>query len=407
MNLCDKQQTCILCNSYDLIEVFQLADSALAENYSFSLEEEERYPLHLMRCANCGNVQLQHVVNQEYLFRNYFYETVSSPGLVEHFNKYAEYFAKELKLNKDSVIVDIGGNDGSLLLSFVYSCGTQNVINVEASNKLSGISRSKGIFTLNEFWSRECGERIEKLFGKVDLITANNVFAHSRDFQEQMKVVYDLLKPEGTFVMEVSYLPDLILNRVFDFIYHEHLIYHSYLPLKKCLQHIGLRIIGYERNSMKGGSIRFTIVRAGSERTSSPDLSDLVRLENDIGLTKECLQLFIENINKVRGECFSKLEELHNKGAKIVGFGASATTTTLLHHFQIGQYLCGLVDDNLNKNGMYSPGYNLPVMHPDMLPRIAPDFIFIIAWRFAEQIMKKYPQYIGKFIIPLPEYRIV
>lgn len=400
MSICKKITTCILCSSYDISEVFRLNDSPPAEAYSHSYYLLDKHPLHLMRCGNCGNVQLGHALDENFLFDNYFYETASSPGLVEHFRKYAKYCVEELKLHSNSIVVDIGGNDGTLL-DWFRQYNIRMPINVEASWQLSKKSKEWGIHTFNEFWTAETAERIEKLYGKVDLITANNVFAHSRHFQEQIKAVNSLLKPEGTFIMEVSYLPSLLENMVFDFIYHEHLIYHSYQSLKKCLQKIGLRIIGYERTTMKGGSIRFIISKAGSERKSSTDLSDLVQLESEMDLNS-----FGDRINEASKQCYKRLGELFYGGKKIVGFGASATTTTLLHHMYVGPFLCGLVDDNLNKNGMYSPGYNLPVMHPDMLPRIAPDFIFITAWRFAEQIMQKYPQYAGKFIIPLPEYKV-
>lgn len=405
MNSCNRLLTCILCGSYDLSEQFNLCDSPLAENYNHIKMKQEKYPLQINMCHNCGNVQLGHYLNEDMLFSGYSYTTESSPGLVEHFRQYAMKHSSELKLSRDSVIVDIGGNDGTLLCQFAFESKSQKIINVEASCNLAEISRAKGILTLNEFWERDTSERIEKLFGKVDLITANNVFAHSQYFVGQIKNVRDLLKPEGTFIMEVSYLPDLIANRVVDFIYHEHLIYHSFKSLQKCMQQNGLRIIDFVRTPMKGGSIRFIISHAGSERRTSDSITELVLLEN--GLGDYYLLKFIEEVNYVAEKCSQELRKLYDSGAKILGYGASATTTTLLHHFQIGEYLCGLVDDNPNKNGMYSPGYNLPVLHPDMTPLIAPDFIFITAWRFAEQIIKKYPQYIGKFIVPLPEYKVL
>lgn len=401
--LCVKHNTCVLCGGDSLENVFSLNPSSLAENYTASPLDQERYPLDLYLCLDCKHLQLLHAINQEYLFNNYTYESKSSPGLVQHFANYAEQMIEDLNLQERDVIVDIGSNDGTLLKQF-KQLGDYTVIGVEPSERLCNKAIDDSIPTYNEFFTQSIARLIAERYGKAKLITANNVFAHSRYLDRMIEAVFHLLSNDGTFVIEVSYLPLMMKNMVFDFIYHEHLCYHHFKPLQRFFQRHNMRIIRVETNEMKGGTARFTVVKSSSERQADKSIHEAVILENDMMLDLVTpYRDFFCKITGVKQKVKNLVQYLHKRGRSIVGYGASATTTTLLHHFEIGYHLQSLVDDNESRIGLFSPGYKLPVESTEILYTQQPDYVLITAWRFAKQIMKRHSSYRGKWIIPLPD----
>lgn len=406
MNLCTKYETCVLCDYNGLDMVFELRPSALAEDYRSAKFEHQKFPLELYLCKKCKCLQLLHSIDQAYLFRNYTYQSVCSPGLVEHFKKYAE--SLRTFLTSDDLIIDIGSNDGTLLNQFMLF-GFRRVVGVEPSAQLCHIADViNDVRSYNNFFTPELAKLIESGSGKAKLITANNVFAHSRNLGEMADAVFGLLADDGQFIVEVSYLPLMIQNMVFDFVYHEHLCYHRFEPLQRFFQNHNMRVIKVETHGMKGGSARFTIVKASSMLSADESVHNAVMLERDMQLdsvsTYTNFYHRIESIKRQVQKCFRTLEI---KDAAVVAFGASATTTTLLHHFGIGNRIAALIDDNPGKIGKYSPGYNIPVLAPQDGFDLKPDYVFIAAWRFINQIIEKHGCCGIPFIVPLPQFRII
>lgn len=402
-DLCTKYNTCVLCDNDNLELAFTLKDSPLAENYTNQPMEQPKYPLELYLCLDCKHLQLLHAINQRYLFENYSYQSKSSPGLVEHFRQYAIEMINTLGLTNGDLIVDIGSNDGTLLRQF-KNRGINTIIGVEPSEKICNQAIDDGVPTYNDFFTHSIARIINERYGQANLITANNVFAHSRHLDRMIDAVYYLLHNDGTFVIEVSYLPLMMRNMVFDFIYHEHLCYHRFKPLQRFFQRHNMRIIRVEMNEMKGGTARFIVVKSRSERSSDITVHEAVMLEDEMKLDEVTpYRNFFCKITGAKQRVNNLLSYLHHRGRNIAGYGASATTTTLLHHFEIGQYLSCLVDDNQSRIELWSPGYNIPVVSTEYLYTEQPDYTLITAWRFAKQIMKAHPSYRGKWIIPLPE----
>lgn len=407
-----RRNNCRLCGGHDLELVFCLAPTPPADDYvpAERLNEvQEVYPLDLFFCRKCGHAQLLDVVPPEALFGNYIYLTASSPGLVEHFRRYADQVLTRVGPPRGSLVVDVGSNDGMLLKFFQE--GGMCVLGVDPAREIARKATDSGIETLPTFFTLELAHRIKGERGPAAIITANNVFAHADDLADVTEGIRDLLAPSGVFVFEVSYLVDLIQGMVFDYIYHEHLCYHSVKPLDEFFRRHGMELVDVERIANKGGSLRGTAQLAGGPRQVSPSVAQLITLEEELGLHhSESFKLFATKIDSVKAELGSLLSDLRAEGKTVAGYGASATVTTLIYQFDLGEVLSFIVDDNPSRQGLFSPGLHIPVVGPQALYERKPDYVIILAWRFSKPILKKHQAFLaqgGHFIVPLPKVEVV
>ena len=407
-----RRDNCRLCGGHNLELVFQLAPTPIADDYvseDSADEIQETYPLDLFFCHECGHLQLLDVVDSKILFSNYIYVSRSSLGLVEHFRKYADEMMLRLNPSKGALVVDIGSNDGTLLRFFQEQ--GMRVLGVDPARDIARQATESGIETLPTFFTVELARKIKNERGTAAIITANNVFAHVDDLADIAEGIRDLLAPDGVFVFEVSYLVDLIQNMVFDFIYHEHLCYHSVKPLEAFFPRHGMELIDAERIPTKGGSLRGFAQLADGPRAASQSIAELIALETKLGLDHaEVFKTFAAKIDTVKNQLFSLLRDLKAQGKTIAGYGASATVTTLIYHFELREFLSFIVDDNPERQGLFSPGHHIPVFSPQVIYERKPDYVIILAWRFSEPIMKKHGEFLeqgGHFIVPLPEVNII
>ena len=197
--------------------------------------------------------------------------------------------------------------------------------------------------------------------GKAQLVTANNVFAHNDELGEMTDAIESVLANDGVFVFEVSNLLDTVEGLVFDFIYHEHLSYHSTKPMKAFLRRHGMELIDVERVASKGGSLRGYAQKIGGQRPVSPNVGSFIAREETAGLyDRSTYKRYIARINSLRDETRAHLLRRKAEGCTIAGYGASATVTTLLYHFQLGGLIDFMVDDNPIRHGTVSPGHHIP-----------------------------------------------
>lgn len=407
-----KRNDCRLCGSLQIELALPMKPSPIGDAYitqdKLSIAQES-YPLSLYLCQDCGHLQLPDIVDPEILFGNYIYLTATSPGLVEHFRIYAGKVVQKIENPKESLVVEIGSNDGSLL-KFFKSYGMK-VLGVDPAREIASKASSSGIETIPTFFTLEIAKKIKKQHGAASVITANNVFAHADNMNEIVEGIKYLLAPDGIFVFEVSYLLDMIEKNVFDTIYHEHLCHHRIEPLEILFKRYGLCLFDVERITTKGGSIRGFVKLIDSSRKISPIVSDLITKEKRLGLEKiDVYKKFSERLEEIKNHLHKVLDDLKSQGKSIVGYGASTPVTTTIYHFEIGPYLDFIADDNSIKHGRYSPGHHIPVFPSEMLYEKKPDCIVILAWQYADLIIKKHKKFLelgGSFIIPLPEVKIV
>lgn len=408
-----KSEACRVCKKSSLEKVLTLGPTPLANAFLTKLQLDEPeyfYPLDLYFCNNCGFIQLGHVVAPEVLFGNYVYVSSTSSVFIDHFKKMAEHVFSRFSLNERSLIVDIGSNDGILLKPF-KNLGAK-VLGIEPAVHIAKIAQKEGIETIPEFFSVELAKRIVKQKGQADIVTATNVFAHIDNLDEVIEGLRILLHKDGIFIMEAPYLVDFIEKRYFDLVYHEHLSYWSVNSLITLFKRFNMTVFDVEKVSVHGGTIRVYVKKSEGKYVVGKNVDEFLKLEKKMKLTEKKTYTDYANLvleNKVK--LVTLLVDLKTKGKTIAGYGAPAKGNTLLNFFSIGtEILDFVVDDSPFKQGLYTPGKHISVVSSKFLYEKRPDYLLILAWNFADYIMKmhkKYKELGGKFIIPVPEPKIV
>lgn len=409
------RKRCALCQSPSLSDVARLDPSPLANEFATEKTQipTETFPLTLLVCAACEHVQLKEIIAPERLFRNYVYVSGTSPSFVKHFEEFANNTWKNLDLEPADLIVEIGSNDGTLLKIF-QALGSRNVLGIDPATKIAEKAIAEGVPTVSDFFSTEVASRIRDICGSASLVIANNVFAHTENLRDVRDGVSALLKIDGVFSFEVSYLPSVIKNNLFDTIYHEHLAYHTIGPLIPFLGEAGLRITDARKISTHGGSIRITAVKTASPVMENYVLARLPSYVLDLIATEDSLNIpnrldgpmpwatFFINICRRGEELRAAIKDCVSKGKKIAGYGAPAKLTTLMSTFKLDpldfEYI---VDDSALKQGMFTPYGNIPVKSREALTETPVDVIVLFAWNFAEQLVPTLRRY-ADVIVPLP-----
>ena len=404
---------CRICNNKSLVEFCQLGIQPLA--HSFIKKEdlskkEKAFPLNLCLCQKCGMVQLSDVIPAKLMFKNYLYIPSASKTRIEHFNELATTLKDKLNLNENDLAVDIGSNDGSLLE--VYMQLGVKILGVDPSVNLAKVAELKGIPTVNDYFTRNTAQEIIKKYGKAKVITATNVFAHVDDIHEFVKGIEILLADYGAFVIEFPYLVDFIENCEFDTVYHEHLSYFGVRALVRLFEKTTLEIFSIQRMKLDGGSLRVFVRKRRKNSKSYPEVENLMKLELEKRLdTLAPYKTFAKNVRTKKNQFRRLLSELRKKKGKIVGYGAPAKGNTFLNYCKItNKDIWYIVDSTTYKQGLYLPGTHIPIYHENKLFSDTPDYIVILAWNFAEEIIKKNAilrKKGVKFILPHQNFKVI
>jgi len=384
---------CRICHSEEADTIVNLGHHPLADAFltKEQLDElEVLYPLVLLQCKDCSLVYISHVVPKEKLYaHDYPYETGCNSEGVAHFRQLAIDVCKRYSLGSDSLILDIGSNDGTLLSGF-QDLGCK-VLGVEPVQALAEKANENGVFTLNCFIGQQ--GNIGSLY---DVITATNVFAHIDDLHSVMEFVDKHLGPEGVFVIEVPDIKSLVENIAYDTIYHEHLSYFELHPLSNLFGQHGMGIIDIDWHPIHAGTMRYHVARPTKSGLSI--LGDACPPEDFNG--------FADNVYHHRKELRDVLISLKSMGKSIVGISAPAKGNTLLNYCDIGPDLLDYVTDvSERKIGRFTPGQHLEVKTDEDMIRDGKDYGIILAWNWAEPIKKRLREkgFKGSFIVPLPE----
>ena len=398
-----QRQTCRLCESSNLKNVLSLGESPLCDAYIPKEINQPSFNLDLFSCTDCNFVQINTVIDSNEIYGDYMYLTSSASQLVDHFKSYAKEVRKALNLDSSNFIVDIGSNDGTLL-GFFKDFG-HKTLGIEPSMKAASFAERKGVNTLIDYFNLEVARHIKEEHGKAKLITINNTLANVDNLEEFTKALKVLLDSDGVVIVESSYLFDMLDNVVFDFIYHEHMSYFSILPLKRFLENHDLKLIKVQRVGTKGGSLRYFFTHKDSRRKVDSSVKKMIEKEIVKLQDENIFSRFKTRIDSLGRELIDFLNK--NEGKEIVGYGASATSTTLISYFGLDKYLTYLVDDFEDKLNTFSPGFHIPVFSPDKIKENPPDVILILAWRYKDEIIKKISGSNQIIAIPLPEFSIL
>jgi len=405
--------TCRTCHSENLYKFLDLGFTPPADQFLRKDQmkgPETHYPLEVCMCEDCGFVQLDHVVSPEVLYRNdYPYESSITKTGKAHWEAFAKDVVGRFKLGKEDLVVDIGSNVGVLLEAFRNN-GTA-VQGVDPAANIVLIAQKRGIETICDFFNSETVDEILAKRGHASVITGTNVFAHIDDLHTLLADVKRLLNKKGVFIFEAPYFVNLIKKIEYDTIYHEHLSYLSVKPLVPFFARHGMEIIDVQMSDIHGGSFRVYIAEIGAHPVS-PYVQQLIDEENRMGLyTRPVLDKFAQDVRKNREELNWLLHSLKREGKKIVGVSAPAKGMTLLNYCRIGNDMLDAVSEKSTlKIGRYTPGVHIPVVTDEYLLQHQPDYALLLAWNFADEIIKNLDAYRkkgGKFIVPIPMPRII
>lgn len=393
---------CRVCKSTNLTKYIDLGSQPLPNNLLEIPSESKTYPLAVLFCNECFLSQLSVVVDPKIMFSEYSYHSSVSKTFQEHCYELA-LDCKKFKF-EHPLVIDIASNDGCLLEQF-KKAGYQRLLGVEPAKNLVKNYNERGLLYLNKFWNKDVLDYGPDSYEteRASIITATNVFAHVDDLDDFLEGVRRYLTPSGIFIAEFPYLPNLISNMEFDTIYHEHLSYFLLKPLIRLFLANGLKIFDVKRLSIHGGSIRIYACKDDREVKSS--VHEMVYYESDQGLYSiEPYKIFAENIKKIKKDLLDTLFYLAKNEKSVVGYGASAKGCSLLNYCGINKYLIQyIVDDTPYKQGKYLPGSNIPIESKF----VNPDYIVLLAWNFEKEMRKKTSWHKGKYIIPIPEVRVI
>jgi hypothetical protein len=404
-----RRSTCRACGGRELRPVLDLGPSPLANAFLARAEQfraEVFYPLVLYFCETCSLVQLLDVIDPEILFRNYVYVTGTSDTMAAHFAGYAGAVVEALGLGRADLVVEAGSNDGSLLKGFKRR-GVRT-LGVEPAGNIAALANAAGIETVEEFFGYEAALHLRAAYGPARAVIGNNVLAHVDDPRGFLAGARALLSPDGCVIVEVPYLVELLNRLEYDTIYHEHLCYFSVTALSRLFASAGLSLVRVDRVPVHGGSLRAWGVPALEATTTPASVTSLLNQERAAGLLAAARYgQFAADVAAHRRALTGLLAGLMREGVSIAGYGAPAKATTLLNY-------CGIdagdlpytVDKSPLKCGLSMPGTHIPVLSVDTLLERQPAYVLILAWNFADEIMRQQSAYRGRggrFIIPLPE----
>ena len=366
---------------------------------------ELTFPLDVYFCESCTLVQLADVIDPETLFRHYIYVTGTSETIASHNQAYARTVTDLLHLGTDDLVVEVASNDGSLLSCF-HDLGV-GTLGVEPAANIARIARERGIDTVAEFFNGPTGRRLREERGPARAVIGNNVLAHVDDPQDFLRGAKALIDADGLVIVEVPYAGEMLQRLEYDTVYHEHLCYFSVTALLRLCDAVGLTLVRVDQVSVHGGSLRCYAGLPAHYGLHGPDVLTMAETERSLGLTSLARwRQFAGDVEAQREALRALLTQLRRDGKTVAGYGAPAKGNTLLNYCGIGTDLVPYtVDRSPLKVGTYTPGMHLPVLPVETLLERQPDYVLILAWNFADEIIRQQQPYRnagGQFIVPIP-----
>ncbi|MEK9945139.1 MAG: class I SAM-dependent methyltransferase [Alphaproteobacteria bacterium] len=404
--------TCLVCHSEAVDAFLDLNETALANKFLRPEEtgtSEAAYPLRVGFCRDCNHVQLMERVPPQAMFDDYLYISSMSDTLVAHLQGLAQAVSSRFDLGADDLVVDVGCNDGTLLKGF--QAHAAKTLGVEPAANLAAMSREAGVEIVNDYFGAKTAQAVLDSHGPARAITLTNVFPHLPFLDDFMAGVQTLLADDGVLVLEAHYLQDLLAHRAFDTVYHEHVSYWALRPMMQLFERYGMEVIDIARLPIHHGQIRVFAQRKGIGMPAAT-VATLVEEEIAAGLDRfETFAQFGDGVLGLKRDLWNLLDNLAADGQKIAAYGAPAKGSTLLSFFGIGpDTVPYIADKSPLKQGRVTPGTHIPVVSPAHIQEDKPDYMLLLAWNFADEIMAQQADYRaagGRFIIPVPEVRVV
>lgn len=402
-----KRNRCRLCSNADINIFYNLEPTPPANHFVNKPTNQEKIPLDVAICSACKHIQLLEILEPSFLYSHYFYVSSTSIGMTKHLKDSVIGFTKILDLNKDANILEIGANDGVCIKELLDN-GFENVLGIDPA---SNIHSRHNLPIICDFFGSKSKEQIQHKYKNFKLIYAFHCLAHIEDIQDVFKTIYELLENDGVFIMEVGYFYEVFKTKQFDVIYHEHIDYHTCTAINRFAKNNSLYLFNIIENTIQGGSIQFyfsknkdVVINESIDRAIKREALTEIYNYNILNKWKLSIETICLDMNYI-------INSFVNSGKKIAAYGASAKSTTFLHQLKISSHIIKyIVDDNIYKQNLYSPGLNIPIKSADELSLNKVDYIIILSCNFTDEILTRLDIYRKtglRIIVPFPEIKII
>lgn len=403
---------CQICGSERLELVIDLGHQPLCDSLPSAAElnsPESSYPLRQLWCRDCTLSQIDYAVPGDVVYHpGYPYRSGITKELAEYQALLAADTIQQLGLKSDSLVADIGSNDGTLLSGFKTK--GMRVVGVEPTN-IARFARERGIETVQAFFDEDCARRIVESHGKAKLATATNVFAHVTTLGRFIRGLEVLLDDDGMFVVENHYVPEILKGGQLDTIYHEHLRSYTLRSIVTLFDFYEFSVVDAREVSRYGGNIRIYVAK-GRDRPRKTSVDELLRKEYEFGLHKpDCYAAFRGRAEKAKCDLLRLAIECKEQGLSFVGNSCPGRASTLLNYVGIDKYFMPYICEQPTslKLGLYLPGKHIPIVDNQRLIDEQPDYVVLLAWHYGlpigQQLRARGLR--SKLVMPLPQVGIL
>lgn len=371
---------------------------------------EPRYPLKVWVCQHCWLVQTEDFTRAEQLFTaDYAYFSSTSVSWLEHARQFAQSSISKLSLGPQSFVVELASNDGYLLKN--YLAAGIPCLGVEPTDATAATARALGIDVVSEFFGQTLASTLVSDYRKADLIIANNVLAHVPDINDFVAGIALLLAEQGTASVEFPHLLNLLALSQFDTIYHEHYSYLSLHSACHIFSSVGLKVCDVEKLPTHGGSLRLWLCHQHAQRPINKAVAEVLAEEDAAGLRSVAAYSgFQAKVDAIAGCLRQFLQQCAQQGRKVVAYGAAAKGNTLLNYVGVTRTQLPVVADAArSKQGKYLPGSHIPIVTPDVLVQLQPDYVLVLPWNIRQEIVTQLKLVLSdqtRYITLIPELNI-
>jgi len=407
-----KNNKCRICNNSKLHVYLDLGKQPPSNSFIKSRNiKEKKFPLKVQICENCGLSQLDTIVSPKSIFKDYVYLSSTSKALVKHYKKMTNDILKIVKPSKDSLIIDIGSNDGITLQH--YNKKRFKLLGIEPSSAAKYAIR-KGIKTEKIFFNYLNAKKLKNKYKKAKIITATNVFAHNDKIQDFVKGIKEILDLEGVFIIEFPYIDFMLKENFYDTIYHEHYSYLSITPLDYLFKKFDLKIFKINQVNIgaSGPALRVFIKHINNQKfIDDGNLKKYLSYEKEKKFKKKLTyKKFGERITKINKRLIKMIKIFNKKKIKVGAFGAPAKGNTLLNTLKLNsKNIIAISENNSEKIGKFSPGSKIKIISDEKFIKLKVKYALLLSWNYKNFFLKEssFIKNGGKFIVPFPKPYII